>query len=99
MIASVEATKHSRELVKAADLYHQAERPKPDDLHVHDQIGLLFLQLKDVSEADEHLEKAVSLPPNFGPAFPFTESIISASCACGSGGNRIEAHARPSLDA
>lgn len=69
MITRGEAAKHAGDLVKATNLYHRAEQLRPDDFLVHYQLGLIFLQLQDIRKAEEHLEKAVPLRPDFGQAY------------------------------
>ena len=69
VIASAEEAMRDGELLKAADLYHQAEQLSPQDYEVHYQLALISLELKDVPEAEEHLKKAIALRPDSGPAY------------------------------
>jgi Flp pilus assembly protein TadD len=68
VLAEAEGAKNDGQLVKAAGLYHQAERLRPRDFEVHYQLALVSLQLQDLNDAEGHLRKAISLRPDFSQA-------------------------------
>jgi tetratricopeptide (TPR) repeat protein len=68
LIALAEQAKQEERLNVAADLYHRAAGLKPDDFNVQYGTGLLYLQVTNLSEAEEHLRRAIELRPAFAPA-------------------------------
>jgi len=68
LIALAEQAKQEERLHAAADLYHRAARLRPDDFNVQYETGLLYLQVANLSEAEEHLRRAIELRPEVAPA-------------------------------
>jgi tetratricopeptide (TPR) repeat protein len=68
LVASAEQSRQAGQLQVAADLYHRAAGLRESDFDTQYQAALLDLEVHNVDEAEGHLEKAVALRPDFGPA-------------------------------
>lgn len=68
LLASAEQSRQAGQLKVAADLYHRAADLREGDFDTQYQAALLDLEVRNLDEAEGHLEKAVSLRPDFAPA-------------------------------
>jgi Flp pilus assembly protein TadD len=59
LLALAESSKQAGRLSAAADLYHRVAGLKPEDFNVQYGTGLLYLQVAHLSEAKEHLRRAM----------------------------------------
>jgi hypothetical protein len=68
LLALTAQSRQAGRLGAAADLSHHAAGLKPEDFTVQYGTGLLYRQVTNLSEAEEHLRRATELRPESAPA-------------------------------
>jgi Flp pilus assembly protein TadD len=68
LLARAKQAEQAGQLGAAAEWYHRTAASRPEDFNLQYAVGLHCIVIENWPEAEEHLQQALSLRPDFAPA-------------------------------